>query len=139
MRSKTLLYRGKGIKPKNNFFQCGGYQTKGGQHCTAHYIREQVLDKIILYKLKQMTAFARVLRDGNRERRSRGKAILCNGRKRKTTDREPSQGTRQYHPLLIRGQSVRKDSRRTLRRHGCRIRNRTSRTEARAGIHHQKD
>lgn len=56
---KLYLHRGKGIKPESNFFQCGGYQTKGGHHCTAHYIREQVLDKIILYKLKQMTAFAR--------------------------------------------------------------------------------
>ena len=56
---KLYLHRGKGIKPESNFFQCGGYQTKGGQHCTAHYIREQVLDKIILHKLRQMTAFAR--------------------------------------------------------------------------------
>ncbi|MBO5287336.1 MAG: recombinase zinc beta ribbon domain-containing protein [Clostridia bacterium] len=56
---KLYLHRGKGIKPESNFFQCGGYQTKGGQHCTAHYIREQVLDKIILYKIRQMTAFAR--------------------------------------------------------------------------------
>ena len=56
---KLYLHRGKGIKPESNFFQCGGYQTKGGQHCTVHYIREQVLDKIILYKLRQMTAFAR--------------------------------------------------------------------------------
>ena len=55
---KLYLHRGKRIKPECNFFQCGGYQTKGGQHCTAHYIREQILDKIILYKLKQMTAFA---------------------------------------------------------------------------------
>lgn len=55
---KLYLHRGKGIKPESNFFQCGGYQTKGGHHCTAHYIREKVLDQIILYKLRKMTAFA---------------------------------------------------------------------------------
>ncbi len=56
---KLYLHRSTSFAAEKNFFQCGGYQTKGGQHCTAHYIREQVLDKIILYKLKQMTAFAR--------------------------------------------------------------------------------
>ena len=57
---KLYLHRSKSLAVEKNFFQCGGYQTKGGEHCTAHYIREQVLDKIILYKLRQMTAFARV-------------------------------------------------------------------------------
>ena len=57
---KLYLHRSKSLAVEKNFFQCGGYQTKGGHHCTAHYIREQILDKIILYKLKQMTAFARV-------------------------------------------------------------------------------
>ena len=56
---KLYLHRSKSFAAEKNFFQCGGYQTKGGNHCTAHYIREQVLDKIILYKLRQMTAFAR--------------------------------------------------------------------------------
>ena len=56
---KLYLHRSTSFAAEKNFFQCGGYQTKGGQHCTAHYIREQVLDKIILYKLRQMTAFAR--------------------------------------------------------------------------------
>lgn len=35
------------------------YQTKGGTHCTAHYVREQVLDEIVLGRVQKMTAFAR--------------------------------------------------------------------------------
>ena len=57
---KLYLHRSKSFPTEKNFFQCGGYQTKGGQHCTAHYIREQVIDKIILKKLQDMTAFARI-------------------------------------------------------------------------------
>lgn len=40
-------------------FQCGGYQTKGNTHCTSHYIRESVLNEIVLTSLRQMTAYAR--------------------------------------------------------------------------------
>ena len=57
---KLYLHRSKSFPTEKNFFQCGGYQTKGGQYCTAHYIREQVIDKIILKKLRDMTAFARI-------------------------------------------------------------------------------
>lgn len=34
-------------------------QRKGTSFCTSHYIREQIVDEIILQKLKEMTAFAR--------------------------------------------------------------------------------
>ena len=37
---------------------CGGYQGKKIE-CTAHYIRECVLDQIILEKLREVTTFAR--------------------------------------------------------------------------------
>ncbi len=56
---KLYLHRCKTLAPEKNFFQCGGYQTKGGTHCTAHYIREQILDEIVLGRVQKMTAFAR--------------------------------------------------------------------------------
>lgn len=37
---------------------CGGYQSRKTD-CTSHYIRESVLDKIVLENLKEMTAYAR--------------------------------------------------------------------------------
>lgn len=56
--SRLYLHRGKTIKPENNSFQCGGFQTRS-KDCTAHYIRESVLDQIVLHNLKTVTAFAR--------------------------------------------------------------------------------
>ena len=56
--SRLYLHRGKTIKPENNNFQCGGFQRRTTA-CTAHYIRENVLDQIILHNLKTVTAFAR--------------------------------------------------------------------------------
>ena len=56
--SRLYLHRGKTIKPENNVFQCGGYQTRSTD-CTAHYIRENVLDQIVLHNLKTVTAYAR--------------------------------------------------------------------------------
>ena len=46
--SRLYLHRAFGIDPEKNFFQCGGYQTKGKSHCTAHYISESVVDAIVL-------------------------------------------------------------------------------------------
>lgn len=69
------LHRGKTIRPENNNFQCGGFQTRT-KKCTAHYIRESVLDQIVLQNLKMVTAFAReqpdefyemALRNGEKE------------------------------------------------------------------------
>ena len=56
--SRLYLHRGKTIKPENNNFQCGGFQRRTSD-CTAHYIRENVLDQIVLHNLKTVTAFAR--------------------------------------------------------------------------------
>lgn len=56
--NRLYLHRGKTIKPENNVFQCGGYQTRSTD-CTAHYIRENVLDQIVLHNLKTVTAYAR--------------------------------------------------------------------------------
>jgi DNA invertase Pin-like site-specific DNA recombinase len=57
--SKMYLHRGKGIKPENNYYQCGGYQTKGGRYCTVHRIKANVLDSLVLKQLRDMTSYAR--------------------------------------------------------------------------------
>ena len=57
--ARLYLHRGKGIKPENNYYQCGGYQTKGGSYCTVHSIKANVLDEIVLSQLREMTAYAR--------------------------------------------------------------------------------
>lgn len=55
---RLYLHREKTINPENNAFQCGGFQRRTTD-CTAHYIRESVLDQIELHNLKTVTAFAR--------------------------------------------------------------------------------
>ena len=55
---RLYLHRGKTIRPENNAFQCAGFQRRTTD-CTAHYIREKVLDQIVLHNLKTVTAFAR--------------------------------------------------------------------------------
>ncbi|MBR2283924.1 MAG: recombinase family protein [Ruminococcus sp.] len=57
--SKMYLNRGKSIKPENNYYQCGGYQTKGGRYCTVHRIKANVLDRLVFKQLRDMTAYAR--------------------------------------------------------------------------------
>jgi len=56
--SRLYLHRAKTMKPELNNFMCGGYQSRRTD-CTSHYIRESVLDKIVLENLKEMTAYAR--------------------------------------------------------------------------------
>lgn len=56
--SRLYLHRAKTMKPELNNFMCGGYQSRKTD-CTSHYIRESVLDKIVLENLKEMTAYAR--------------------------------------------------------------------------------
>ncbi len=55
---RLYLHRGKTIKPENNAFQCGGFQRRTTD-CTAHYIREMVLDQLVLDDLRRVTAYAR--------------------------------------------------------------------------------
>ena len=55
---RLYLHRGKTIKPENNHFQCGGFQSRTTD-CTAHYIRESVLEEIVLTDLRRMTTLAR--------------------------------------------------------------------------------
>lgn len=55
---RLYLHRGKTIKPENNHFQCGGFQSRTTD-CTAHYIRESVLEEIVLTDMRKMTVLAR--------------------------------------------------------------------------------
>ena len=56
--SRLYLHRAKTLDLKNNNFMCGGYQSRKS-NCTSHYIRESVLDEIVLDSLKKVTAYAR--------------------------------------------------------------------------------
>ena len=54
-----VLYRAHTMKPTWNNFTCRTYKKEGVEICTAHYIRECVLDEVILEDLRQVTAMAR--------------------------------------------------------------------------------
>ncbi len=56
--TRLYLHRHKQDPLKNDFF-CGGYQTFGKAYCTAHYIRETVLDSIVLESIRRILRFAR--------------------------------------------------------------------------------
>ena len=47
------------MKPTWNNFTCRTYKKDGSEVCTAHYIRECVLDEVILEDLRRVTAMAR--------------------------------------------------------------------------------
>ncbi len=55
---RLYLARAKTLAPEKNAYQCGGYR-KRTTECTAHNIRERVLDQIVLDDLRRLTAFAR--------------------------------------------------------------------------------
>ena len=48
----------KGIKPEENYYQCGAYQ-RSGHLCTIHRIKANAIEKIVLGNLRKVTAFAR--------------------------------------------------------------------------------
>ena len=56
--SRMYLHHGRTIEPSKNNLFCGTYQNHKTE-CTAHYIRESVLDEIVLTALSEMTAYAR--------------------------------------------------------------------------------
>ena len=58
--SKLYFVRGKSIKPSDYNFICSRYRKHiGEQLCTAHRIREVVLDEIILEDIRRITYYAR--------------------------------------------------------------------------------
>ena len=54
-----VLHRAHTMKPTWNNFTCRTYKKEGSEVCTAHYIRECVLDEVILEDLRRVTAMAR--------------------------------------------------------------------------------
>ena len=57
--STMVLHRAHTMKPTWNNFTCRTYKKDGAEACTAHYIRECVLDEVILEDLRRVTAMAR--------------------------------------------------------------------------------
>ena len=55
---RLYIHRTKSMNPSEYTFQCGGYRSRV-TNCTAHCIKESVLEKIVLQNLRRMTAFAR--------------------------------------------------------------------------------
>ena len=54
--SRLYLHRGK--MEKDNSFRCGHYESRKSD-CTMHYIRESVIDAVVLQSLKKVTTYAR--------------------------------------------------------------------------------
>lgn len=57
--STMVLHRARTMKPTQNNFTCRTYKKAGSEVCTAHYIRECVLDEIMLEDIRRVTAMAR--------------------------------------------------------------------------------
>ena len=54
-----VLHRTHTKKPTWSNFTCCTYKKEGSEVCNAHYIRECVLDKVVLEDLRRVTAMAR--------------------------------------------------------------------------------
>ena len=54
-----VLHRAHTIEPTKYNFSCRTYKKYGAEVCTAHYIRECVLDEIVLEDIRRVTAMAR--------------------------------------------------------------------------------
>ena len=57
--STMVLHRTHTMSASYNHFTCRTYKKDGAEVCTAHYIRECILDEIVLEDLRRMTAMAR--------------------------------------------------------------------------------
>ena len=56
--SNMVLHRARTMSASYNHFTCRTYK-KDGESCTSHYIRECVLDEVVLEDLRRVTAMAR--------------------------------------------------------------------------------
>lgn len=54
-----VLHRSHGRDPARYHFSCYTYKRKGSDACTSHYIRECILDDVVLEDLRRVTAMAR--------------------------------------------------------------------------------
>ena len=57
--STMVLHRAHTMKPTQTNFTCRTYKKEGVEVCTAHYIRECILDEIVLEDIRRVTAMAR--------------------------------------------------------------------------------
>ena len=57
--SNMVLHRGISMKKSQSNFACGLYKKQGKEVCTSHFIREEVLEKILLEDIRRVTLFAR--------------------------------------------------------------------------------
>ncbi|MFZ1758713.1 MAG: recombinase family protein [Streptococcus suis] len=57
--AKMVLHRAQTMKESQYNFMCGTYKKKGKEVCTAHFIKEDQLAKVILDDLKRVTHYAR--------------------------------------------------------------------------------
>ena len=115
---RLYLHRGKTVKPENNNFQCGGFQSRTTE-CTAHYIRESVLDTIVLHNLRTVTAFARDNPDefyemATQNGEDEAEKFYRNAKLQKEQLEKANPRPGQYHSVLVRGQSIGKNHPRTL-------------------------
>lgn len=55
----TVLHRAHTKKPEWSRFTCRTYKKSGPEVCTGHYIREVILDEVVLEDLRSVTAIAR--------------------------------------------------------------------------------
>ena len=58
-RTTMVLHQAHTMKPTWNNFTCRTYKKEGSEVCTAHYIRECVLDEMVLEDLRRVTSMAR--------------------------------------------------------------------------------
>lgn len=54
-----VLHRAHTMEDSKNNFMCSKYKRFGKEKCTAHYLRQTLLEKVILDDLKRVTHFAR--------------------------------------------------------------------------------
>ncbi len=57
--STMVLHRAHTMSASYNHFTCRTYKKEGVEVCTAHYIRECILDEIVLEDIRRVTAMAR--------------------------------------------------------------------------------
>ena len=57
--SVMVLHRAHTMSASYNHFTCRTYKKEGAEVCTAHYIREQILDEVVLEDIRRVTASAR--------------------------------------------------------------------------------
>lgn len=57
--STMVLHRAHTMSASYNHFTCRTYKKEGAEVCTAHYIRECILDEVVLEGIRRVTAMAR--------------------------------------------------------------------------------